>query len=125
MPAFTLALALDVTAMQWERHKQVTPWVLLSAGRMMYPFRGITKPPEFWRAVWFSRYAESLDEVRYYDHWLAQLEAATNAEIGTRGKSALWQQAEQKLASAEQRILGRDQPPTFLYNWLKSWLKEA
>lgn len=119
--AYLLALAFDKVATKWDKDKPVSPWELITPGKLFYPFRGVNRPQSFWRAVWFSRYADSPDEVRYYDHWLAQLEAACTADNGTRGRSALWQTAEQKLKQAEEKIINRDKPPTFSYNWLKGW----
>jgi len=121
---FQLALAIDLIAMRWNYLEKRSPWELITPGRLFYPFRNLSRPVSFWRGVWFSRYAETDEEIRYFDHWLAQLEAAVQADPGTRGKSGHWQVAEQKLTAAEGKILDRNQAPSFEFNWLKQWTKE-
>lgn len=117
---YYFALALDLVAIHWERYSAVSVWELITPGMLFYRVRSMPRSPVFWRGVWYSRFAETEDEVRFYDHWLAQLEASLKADPGTAGKSALWQTAEGKLRQAEEKILRSGKPPIFSYNWLKA-----
>lgn len=122
---YQLALALDLVALRWERYCLKSPWELLTPGMLFYAFRSLVRPELFWRSVWFSRFAETGDEVKYLAYWLTQFEAALAADPGTRGKSALQQTAEQRLKVVEEKTRLQDKPPTFHYHWLKGWMDDA
>ena len=78
---YQLALALDLVALRWERYCLKSPWELLTPGMLFYAFRSLVRPELFWRSVWFSRFAETGDEVKYLAYWLTQFEAALAAQF--------------------------------------------
>ena len=115
---FVMALSVDVMAMNWGYEKTLSPQRALSHVRMLRWYYDMRRPRWFWRAVWFSRYAETHDEAAYYDEWLAQAEAALDTGEGRTGRKELMVRARVRLREAEAELAARGGPPAFKYDWL-------
>lgn len=117
--SFVLALALDRIALNWGEHVAISPWEVLAPGRLFYDFTG--RPLAFWRAVWFSRYAFTSQEVQYYRYHLTQWEAALIDARGEPGRLPWLRKSRKALNVAEEIIRKRSVNPraTFKLHWIR------
>ena len=116
--SFVMALSIDIMVMNWGYEKTLSPQRALSHTRLLRWYYDMRRPYWFWRAVWFSRYAETQAEVEYYREWLSQAEIALDTGEGRDGKKDLMKLSRDKLHEAEQIITARNMSPTFQLNWL-------
>ena len=115
---YMLALGIDVLALNWDSWRMTSPWEVLAPGSLFLPFRRYPRPMSFWRAVWFSRYAQTKHEVLYYVYHMLQLEAAFGIPEGEPGRAELAKSSRQALTTAEKIVVKRDDAPTFKVHWL-------
>ena len=113
---FVAAISIDLLALDWAHVSTLSPWLVLSPGYALRWSYSYGRPPWFWRAVWFSRYAQTRAEVEYYHEWLEQAEFAleTNDGFGDRAEAII--DAKLKLEEAERTAQGR--AATFKLHWL-------
>ena len=116
---YKLALGLDGIALDWEYSRRMSPWELLSSGRLTWIFYQTVRPDYYWQAVWFSRFAKAGREVEYYKFWLTQLEVALDAEAGLLGQQEWVVKSKKRLEYAEQRIREGNPKPSFEVHYLK------
>jgi hypothetical protein len=120
---FMLALGLDLLALSWDPWR--SPWELLSTGYLFRPFRQLGRSRSFWKAIWFSRYAETEHEVQYYRYHLTQYDAALSLPQGEPGRQTLIKSSKRALAEAERTLVTRDVSPTFEIHWLRDRLGDT
>ena len=115
---FVMALSVDVMVMNWGYERTLSPQRALSHVRMLRWYYDMRRPYWFWRAVWFSRYAATEEEVAYYCEWLAQAETAIDTGDGHSGKTELMRTSRDRLREAEGVVTSRGWPQEFLMDWL-------
>lgn len=121
---YLLALSLDVLALDWAETRGLSPHVILSPGRLLHWYYGRTRPPWFWHAVWWSRFATTGEQVDYHREWLDLTEAALEIEAGHEGRAAALEDAREHLAAAERVERRRARTPAFALNWLRERREE-
>lgn len=110
---FEIVCALDFLAINWGNRP---PWEALSAGALMWPIRrSLFKGNVWWRAMWFSRFASTPQQIAFYTFWLDHLEDAVLNDSKTGQRKAI-----AKMAEAERRIRAKGEAPTFTLHLLKS-----
>ena len=57
---YMLACAIDLTALNWSSISDRSVFEILTAGSLFYRTRKIHRPKEWWRPVWFARFAKGL-----------------------------------------------------------------
>jgi len=120
MDPYKLALGLDFIALDWDHVRRLSPWELLSSGRLMWAFYQRVRPDFYWQAVWFSRFAQAGQEVSYYNFWLDQLEVGFDAELGQLGQREWTDKARKRLEYAEEQIRERNPAePVFALHYLE------
>ena len=113
--SYLLACAVDLTALHWRNLSERSVFEILAPGALFYYTRKIHRPKEWWRAIWFTRFAKNEKEVRYFVTWTNHLESAGSHPSGALNIEQQ-QTAVQKLREAEKVIRLRAESPTFLYD---------
>jgi len=115
---YTLAIATDVLAMDWVGDED--PWWALSARQLLRPLRLYGRPPEFWRYVWFSRFARTSGERAFLSHWLSTLDSAYDDPPGAQGRADRIVYAISVLEHAEDVIREEDRVPSWKLDWVRN-----
>ena len=115
---YLLALGIDLLALRWGRVKQENIWEVTTPGSLLKSFRDIGFPIWFWKGVWWSRFADTRHEQKYYKHWLRCAQDAP-----TRGTSlSAIRESKLKLRAAENKLRDRDARDSFKVHWVESWV---
>lgn len=118
---YVVALCLDIVAMDWGDHPQGRndPWMRTRADRFLRPIMSYHRPNWFWRAVWFSRYARTSGERRFFSYWLSVADSAIGDAEKLSENDRRMENARRALTGAEQTIRDRDdEQPAWLLDWI-------
>ena len=114
---YLLALGIDLLALRWGYVKSENIWEVTTPGYLLKPFRDVGFPIWFWKGIWWSRFATTKPEQKYYRHWIRQAQNALTQGISL---SAM-HEAKMKLRDAESKLRERENSATFKVHWLENW----
>lgn len=95
---------------------QLQPWLITA------PFFERKRGLAFWRAVWYSRFADTDHQIEFYRHWLRQYEFAYELANVNEDKIQLLVTCKKQFAMAEKKIKTDNSKPVFKFHWLREFM---
>lgn len=123
---YELVIALDRLAVDWNHYADDGElYAYFDLPYLLQWTRARSRAKDFWRHVYYSRYAVTDDEVYYYRVWLSTWDASEEEGYSHPIWSPMREKAQEKLELAENKVRAENRKPSWKWNAVRDLLTDT